>query len=852
MTDQKPYGDVRYGDPGHQEDGVARYPLDSEAHCRAAWSYINQADNAARYTPEQLAQIKGRIKAALKRYGVQVSEAEERMTVTTDDLDEVTEAAREWLDVVREALEGSADVHGLDPDELLDIETAEGVEFVTRLDPLVESNIDDSSFARAVEAAALLYATEHPELRVTEAAAERTTEAVETIQGRVLEAKGTAPDGGRVFGVQILRYGTSKNGNQYTESVMRTAAPKYEGAKAYNHHRTAEELRSSTLEGLVGSYRNVEARQDALYGDLHLLPSAAHTAEALDATIVNQAAGLPPLVGISHDVMADFRPATSVGGRRVREAASIKAVQSADVVADPSAGGRALHAVESTQTTPLGAEQTQESEVPVNPDVLAAIRTAVADAVDAAVLSRTGTQATEAVSPPERVVENTRITEGMFSKSTSLGRLVIKDKAEQAGMDVRAVEAAVGDRFSESDVDNWIASYKATMAPIERAGLESRNSAVVTRESHDKKVKALDAFFTGDFTNGYRSFKSAYLDITGYKPTFLGSEDLNRRIIRESFGSGYDSEYERTTESADTSTWAQLLGDSVTRRVVAEYGLPQLQTWRQIVSDIQPVEDFRTQRVGRMGGYGVLPAVLQGQPYQPLTTPPDEEATYAPTKRGGTEDLTLETIANDDRRVISKIPIRLGRAAAQTLYRFVWDMLVTPVTCTYDSTALFHSNHGNTDTSSGLSQTTLGVGRQKMRDQTAYGDTSEVLGFGPKFLAVPNELEELAFQLTRSAVAVPATAAGPSDTPNINAAQGLDFILVPYLTDANDWFLIADPNVCPTIEIGFYLGRQEPEIFTQSDPSVGSVWNADVFQWKLRHIYGGTALDHRAFYRGQG
>lgn len=67
MTDPKePYGDVKYADPGYQEDGKKRYPLDSEEHCRAAWSYINMPKNARKYNPDELAQIKGRIKAALK------------------------------------------------------------------------------------------------------------------------------------------------------------------------------------------------------------------------------------------------------------------------------------------------------------------------------------------------------------------------------------------------------------------------------------------------------------------------------------------------------------------------------------------------------------------------------------------------------------------------------------------------------------------------------------------------------------------------------------------------------------------------------------------------------------------
>jgi hypothetical protein len=85
-TPSMPYGDVTYADPGYQEDGKKRYPLDSEEHCRAAWSYINQEKNAAQYTPEQLKQIKGRIQAALKKYGVQTADQSGDMGLDEVDL----------------------------------------------------------------------------------------------------------------------------------------------------------------------------------------------------------------------------------------------------------------------------------------------------------------------------------------------------------------------------------------------------------------------------------------------------------------------------------------------------------------------------------------------------------------------------------------------------------------------------------------------------------------------------------------------------------------------------------------------------------------------------------------------
>lgn len=77
----EPYGDVSYADPGYQDDKKKRYPLDSEAHCRAAWSYINQSGNAGKYSPEQLKRIKSRIKAAGKKYGIEFAD-EGKVTAT--------------------------------------------------------------------------------------------------------------------------------------------------------------------------------------------------------------------------------------------------------------------------------------------------------------------------------------------------------------------------------------------------------------------------------------------------------------------------------------------------------------------------------------------------------------------------------------------------------------------------------------------------------------------------------------------------------------------------------------------------------------------------------------------------
>ena len=62
------HGDVEFADPTNK-----KYPVDTPEHVRAAWSYINHADNAAKYAKDEVETIKGRIKRAAKKHGVEIA-----------------------------------------------------------------------------------------------------------------------------------------------------------------------------------------------------------------------------------------------------------------------------------------------------------------------------------------------------------------------------------------------------------------------------------------------------------------------------------------------------------------------------------------------------------------------------------------------------------------------------------------------------------------------------------------------------------------------------------------------------------------------------------------------------------
>ena len=65
---ERKYGDVEFADPVNN-----KYPIDTEEHIRAAWSYINHKDNAAKYDKDEVETIKNRIKRAAKKHDVEIS-----------------------------------------------------------------------------------------------------------------------------------------------------------------------------------------------------------------------------------------------------------------------------------------------------------------------------------------------------------------------------------------------------------------------------------------------------------------------------------------------------------------------------------------------------------------------------------------------------------------------------------------------------------------------------------------------------------------------------------------------------------------------------------------------------------
>jgi len=388
----------------------------------------------------------------------------------------------------------------------------------------------------------------------------------------------------------------------------------------------------------------------------------------------------------------------------------------------------------------------------------------------------------------------------------------------------------IADDFTEAEITEHelkeaIAKERAYLANASDSGTVQGlgdASRVELIEGRDEKVaKMLDVFFDPD-DSSVISIRESYREITG-DTRFTGlTRNCDQALLRESLAS---------------ASFPQVLGDSIARRMIAEYNLPdQFGVWRQAAS-VVPVGDFRTQERTRFGGYGDIPIVAEGDPYAAVASPTDEKATYAVTKRGGTEDVTLEMIANDDAGAIQRIPQRLAMAAKRTLSKFVLDILRTnPVI--YDGLTLFNASHGNLGTAA-LDAVSVAAGRLAMKSQTEL-NSAEKLGIGPRFLWVPDDLEEGAVDLFRR---------NTQNDKTFLQSLSLDVVPVWYWTDTNDWLLTAPTSQVPLIEVGFFQGQQEPALFVQDSPTLGSMFTHDKTTYKIRHIYGATVEDFRGAYK---
>jgi len=714
----------------------------------------------------------------------------------------------------------------------------------------------------------------------------------------------SAPRGSE-WSVVLVRAGESKNGYIYPVEVLAAAVELFDGAKAFADHPTATQDREQpnrSINEVVGWFSDVFLQGDELMARLHL----SEAAEGLRTLMADAwARGKRDLIGLSVNVMGSL---VEKNGQKLVDA--ITDVVSVDLVTRPAAGGRFVRLVAEegaeVDTNDLGSpvedlgEEDLKGITAMDDDRVKELITeqvsgAVAAGINAALADReiAATEAPAADPAPEvdeaavAAIATQKARAEEATASIVSMRCSMELEAGLAGSKLpevarQKIRDEFGDKvFASDDLKKRIRDerdYLANFAskPDRKDGAEVE----VGSDDADKFLKRFQGVFAGKDLDGiprFQGFKEAYSawrrvrgletdGVWGVYPTQLFEElkpqrgEMNRgpglyeRRIRDGL-SMEDAIERQLRESITSSTWGQVFADVLYNRLVAQYNTSGFyDQWRLIVSDISAVSDFRTQHVTRVGGFADLGSVSEQGTYPNLTSPTDEEVTFAIQKYGGLHDITMETIVDDNIGAIRRLPENLARAAARTLNEDIIDLVTTDnPTMDYDSTALYIAGHSNTGTTA-LTISGLATTRSAMRTQTAYNESAFFLGElnVPKILIVPNEIEMEARRIVSPSsqyVINPTADTDASADARAFAGDDISLIVHDKFTDVNDWFAIADPAKVPTVVVGFLNGQDTPELLVQDNPSVGSVFTADKITTKVRHIWGRDVIDHRSFYR---
>lgn len=437
-------------------------------------------------------------------------------------------------------------------------------------------------------------------------------------------------------------------------------------------------------------------------------------------------------------------------------------------------------------------------------------------------------------------------------------------------------------------VTQAIESEQAYLAALSTAnnGLPLSVHALQTRDSRRDAVLALQGLASGrDFVNernetvpAFFSFREAYRalmgrdveDVRDLPEIFLGGPGFRFTSRRQRFTSlgnkplnlrHTDAQRFRALQEITTSDLASIFANVLHNALLLSYGeATELNDWTRVAKKVSLSDLYAHKFSRRSKGRGAVPAISEGATYTELTDPVDEDIDLTASKFGGLAVITHEAIMKDRIDKLQNASSELAYSVKQDIYREVFDYFVNN-SAIYDGVTLVHAaTHANGAASGGtaLSPTSMKTGRVAMMEQTAYGDSRDVLGMRnlPKTLIVPPELEELAAVLTQSDRLIQAAAGaggyavgqvlqGDTGTPNLN--KGMDYHVVPYWTDADNWFMAADPAKIPGVLMGFLNGDETPELMTEAADS-GLDFTADKKRFKVRQWRDSAVVDYRPFY----
>lgn len=292
--------------------------------------------------------------------------------------------------------------------------------------------------------------------------------------------------------------------------------------------------------------------------------------------------------------------------------------------------------------------------------------------------------------------------------------------------------------------------------------------------------------------------------------------------------------------SQTTSDFPVLLENVLNKQLLTAYQVTP-DTWSKFCK-IGTVSDFREWLRLSVGTIGNLDTVNEAGEYLQKQLPDARKEGVTATRKGNIISITPEIIINDDIGYISDISTNFGRSGKRTIEAAVYALIAANPTMK-DGFALFSTDHNNYQGTGAVpSVDSIDAGRVAMASQkdingNDYLDIMPAIWLGPVG-------KETSVKVINSAAFDPDTA---NKLQRPNGVQGIfREVIGTARLSSTPWYMFADPNVAPVIEVVFLDGQSEPILAMEESFNTGGI------SYRVELPFGVGAIGYEGGYKQAG
>ena len=373
-----------------------------------------------------------------------------------------------------------------------------------------------------------------------------------------------------------------------------------------------------------------------------------------------------------------------------------------------------------------------------------------------------------------------------------------------------AVEPQVEDKSSElkAEIETLTKKVEDMQKLIATRDERPAVPAVHVTESAAPSAKVIEASFAlqGGLPNVEKHYDEKTLEAAHKARRELSIGEV---LVQAAVANGYEGSRRVTASTLRpilAAAWAThsisgILSSTVNKFLLAGFDGVE-SAWRQI-SSVRSVNDFKTLTSYRLNGGMKFEKVANGGELKNAAAS-DESRTISADTYGIMTSVTRTDLINDDLGALTAVPQRIGRGGALKLNDVFWTEF-------QDDSSFFTTARGNKKTTAGA--LTLANLKpivtlfKKLKDAD-----SNPVAVEPRLLLVPVDQELAAAEIMGSSLIQSGATSGQPDR-NVLAGR-YQVVSTTYLSNTDDYYLLASPADLQVMEVAFLNGVQSPIVET--------------------------------------